>query len=193
MRGTATPPIHSWKCARIGWSVTTWHRLRKNSATVKPKATTSFTSPSPASHADAVVLPQQVLVGVDVREAGAVIQQDDARPAGDQPAAVVAGDALRAQLIERLADEPFGGLLLEFHGRGLRVVGADQAVAVAPALASWRRPWCAGRCRCRRAASRPPRRSRTAGASCRAPSISPVGGAGCLICTGRSNVVVRWP
>jgi hypothetical protein len=107
---------------------------RKNSVTVNPNARTSLTSPSLSGTDEPWSLPHQVLVVPEVREARAVVEQDHARPAGDEPAAEVTRDALRAQPVERLADDAFGRALLELQRRGRRVVRADQAVAIVPAI-----------------------------------------------------------
>src|SRR5205085_9480517 len=81
---------------------------------------------------DAVVFPEQVLIRVEGRVAGAVIEEDDPRPAGNEPAAEITWETIFLELLERLADRPVGGLLLELDRRRLRVVRPDQAVPVTP-------------------------------------------------------------
>ena len=90
--------------------------------------------PVAVRHGDPVVLPQQVLVVIEVRKARPIVEQDHPRPAGDQPTAEVTRDPRRAQPVERLADDSFGRALFEFQRRGRGVIRADQAITIVPAL-----------------------------------------------------------
>ena len=83
---------------------------------------------------DAVVFPQQVFVGLQRAIAGAVVQEDDAWPAGDEPATIVAGHARLAEAVQRLADDALGGQFLELDGGGGGIIRADQTIALVPAL-----------------------------------------------------------
>ncbi len=83
---------------------------------------------------DEIVFPEEVFVGIKLRESAAIVEQDHPRPTGDEPAAVMAADAHVAQAIQRFADDALGGLFFKFQGGGVGVVGTDEAVAFAPAL-----------------------------------------------------------
>jgi len=63
-----------------------------------------------------------------------VLQQDQARPPGHQPAAVVAGDALPGQILEGPLEPAHGVEGLELDGGVLGHVRAHHVVGVAPAL-----------------------------------------------------------
>ena len=63
-----------------------------------------------------------------------MIQQDHARPPGDQPAPVMAWDAGAAQLIKGMSDHALGRALFEIDRRGGGVVWPDQAIAIVPSL-----------------------------------------------------------
>ena len=81
---------------------------------------------------NAVVFPEQVLDLGQPREDGARVHQHGARPAGDQPVPVVDLNAHFAHRRQHITEDARGLGLLELRRRDLRVVGADQAVTVAP-------------------------------------------------------------
>ncbi len=86
------------------------------------------------NQADPVIPPHVVLVRIEMGEAGAVIKQDDMRSTRNQPAAVVAGNALGAKLVQRLADVSLRRLLFKLHRGRLWVIRSDQEVPIPPPL-----------------------------------------------------------
>ena len=159
IRGTATPPIHSWKWARIGRSFTIDVKIAEKLGDGESEGDHLVHFAVVGRDLDAVVLPHQVLVVVETAIAAAIVDEDHARAAGDEPAAEVAGHAGVFQFLQRFADRAVGGLLLEFQRRRWWGCRGRSGNSDRPSVRAWWRLWSAGRCRCRPVASRLPTRT----------------------------------
>ena len=119
---------HRRRCAKL------LHQRRKKFGGREPEGDHLIHFPIIRHGRNAVILPQEVFVPIEIWIPAAIIQQNDPRPAGGKPAAEVTPNPLPAKAIQRLADKPVGSLFLKFRRRGLRVVWTDQKISLAPAV-----------------------------------------------------------
>ena len=137
----------------------------KNSATAKPNAMTSLTSPSLLDGGDAVIFPEQIFVVIESHVSPAVIDQNHARPAGDRASGRYGRRCPAARSRSSVPrDDSIGRAALQIRPPPSAGCTARSGNSDRPSVAEHHvRPWIAARCRCRRAASRLPSRFQRGG------------------------------